>query len=115
MQRPRYEVRQYLSQNENDKFVLLYFVFDTLTLQRVAGWLRSEWDARQVIRQLEQRDRRVEEMKKNERVEIVKKIERLADDVFNLVCEEYCEFRHVKGEEKRFEEHCKDCKLKGYL
>lgn len=115
MKQPRYEIRPHLSQNDEQKFVLLYSIYDTLHSKRTTGWLRSIPDAEAVIRELEKRDRRIEAMQENKRTEIVKKIERLADDVFDLVCEKYCEYRHIEGEERRLEEHCKNCELKGYL
>lgn len=46
---------------------------------------------------------------------IKNQLDELARLTFECVCSEKCEHRHKEGEEKRWQEHCKNCELWRYL
>ena len=59
-------------------------------------------------------------MKESQRKMIIDQFNKLSDDVFDLVCEEYCKYMELHRQEGTSEEEfwetcCKDCRLKEYL
>lgn len=59
-------------------------------------------------------------MEKSRRTMIIEEINKLSEDAFNFVCDEYCKYMEHhrqtdETEEEMYERHCKYCGLKKYL
>lgn len=113
----RYEIRRKPLRKNERVYGFLYCVFDNLKPDRVSGWVNNLHDARTILRCWEERTGGAKMIDRDSlKNDIERKINEMADGVFETVCDELCRWPHECGDETSlWEAHCNECPLKKYL